>query len=197
MTEPFDIEGLLRKSGAFLEGHFLLSSGMHSPHYYEKFRLLENPQYNVLVAEEIAKKFSEKSVDVVASAAVGGILLAYEVARAFNVRCVFAERVGGDLILRRGFQVAPDENVLLVEDIVTTGGSVIELYDVIEETGANICGIGIIVDRSNGKFNPNAEWSALYTAEVENYDPDECPLCAKGVPMTTRGRTGKHKRNAE
>lgn len=197
MTEPFDIEDLLRKSGAFLEGHFLLSSGMHSPHYYEKFRLLENPQFNTLVSEELAKKFSNKTIDVVASAAVGGILLAYEVARAFNVRCVFAERVDGNLTLRRGFQVEPDENVLLVEDIVTTGGSVLELYDVIEETDANIVGIGIIVDRSNGRFNPNADWSALYTADVENYDPDECPLCAEGVPMTTRGRTGKAKRNTE
>jgi len=197
MNEEFDIEELLKKSGAFLEGHFLLSSGMHSPHYYEKFRLLENPQFNSLVAEEIAKNFNEKPVDVVASAAVGGILLAYELARCFNVRCVFAERVEGDLTLRRGFQIDPDENVLLVEDIVTTGGSVLELYDVIQKTGAEISGIGIIVDRSNGLFNPDVEWSALYTAAVENYQPDECPLCAKGVPMTTRGRTGKTKKNAE
>ncbi|MCF7805562.1 MAG: orotate phosphoribosyltransferase [Candidatus Marinimicrobia bacterium] len=197
MNKQFDIEQLLKDSGAYLEGHFLLSSGMHSPHYYEKFRLLENPKYNALVADAIAQKFNDNQVDVVASAAVGGILLAYEVARCFNVRTVFAERVEENLTFRRGFDIRSDENVLLVEDIVTTGGSVLELRDVVKETGATVQGIGIIVDRSNGRFDPGVKWSALYTAAVENYQVDECPLCEQGIPMTTRGRTGKSKQGTE
>jgi len=186
-----DIEQLLRESGAFLEGHFLLTSGMHSPHYYEKFRLLENPKYNEQVAQAIFDQFQEKNVDVVAGAAIGGILLAYEVARKFGVRCVFTERVDGNLTFRRGFEIRPDENVLVVEDIVTTGGSVLELCEVIRESGGAIQGVGIIVDRSNGKFNPDADWQALYTADVQQYQPEDCPLCRNDVQMTVRGRSGK------
>lgn len=188
-----NIEQLLRESGAFLEGHFLLTSGMHSPHYYEKFRLLENPQYNAQVAESIWQQYQNKQVDVVAGAAIGGILLAYEVARKFGVRCVFTERVDGQLTFRRGFKIRPDENVLVVEDIVTTGGSVLEVCDVVQASGGTIQGVGIIVDRSNGTFHPDYEWHALYTADVEQFQPEECPLCIQNIPMTARGRSGKSK----
>ena len=191
MPNKLNIEKLLQESGAFLQGHFLLTSGMHSPHYYEKFRLLENPVYNQKVAEAIADRFRDKGIEVVASAAVGGILLAYEVARSLGVRCIFAERVHTELRFRRGFQVAENEKVLLVEDIVTTGGSVMELRELVAHYDGDVRGVGIIVDRSVGKFNPEVEWSALYTAEVENYKADECPLCKNNVPLTTRGRSGK------
>lgn len=186
-----DIEQLLRESGAFLDGHFLLTSGMHSPHYYEKFRLLENPQYNEQVAQAIYEQFQDEEVDVVAGAAIGGIILAYEVARKFGVRCVFTERVDGNLTFRRGFEITPNENVLVVEDIVTTGGSVLELCEVIRQSGGAIQGIGIIVDRSNGKFKPDVDWHALYTADVQQHQPEDCPLCRNDVPMTVRGRSGK------
>jgi len=193
MANVFNMEQLLKESGAYLEGHFLLTSGMHSPHYYEKFRLLEDPKYNVQVAQSLAEKFKDKPVDVVAGAAIGGILLAYEVARQFEVRCVFAERVDGSFTFRRGFHIAPEENVLLVEDIVTTGGSVLEILELVRGTGATVQGIGLLVDRSNGNFQPGADWEALYTADVKNYQPEECPLCRDGIPMTSRGRTGKKK----
>ncbi len=193
MADAFNMEQLLKESGAYLEGHFLLTSGMHSPHYYEKFRLLEDPEYNVRVAQALAEKFKDKPVDVVAGAAIGGILLAYEVARQFGVRCVFAERVDGSFTFRRGFHIAPEENVLLVEDIVTTGGSVLEILKLVQGTGATVQGIGLLVDRSNGNFQPGVDWKALYTAEVKNYQPEECPLCRDGIPMTARGRTGKKK----
>ncbi len=191
MPDNLNIERLLQESGAFLQGHFLLTSGMHSPHYYEKFRLLENPVYNEKVAAAIAEKFSDRNVQVVASAAVGGILLAYEVARILGVRCIFAERVDTELRIRRGFQIAENEKVLLVEDIVTTGGSVMELKDLVNHYNGDIQGVGIIVDRSGGEFNPQVEWSALYTADVENYEVGDCPLCQQNIPLTTRGRSGK------
>ncbi|HKJ66832.1 MAG TPA: phosphoribosyltransferase family protein, partial [bacterium] len=117
--------------------------------------------------------------------------LAYEVARQFGVRCVFAERVEGVFTFRRGFHVDPEEKILLVEDIVTTGGSVLEVLDLVRQTGATVQGIGLIIDRSNGAFGPDVEWSALYTAAVENYQPDECPLCVQNIPLTSRGRSGK------
>ena len=188
-----NIEQLLRETGAFLEGHFLLTSGMHSPHYYEKFRLLENPEYNEQVAGAIYETFRSEDVNLVAGAAIGGILLAYEVARRFGVRSVFAERVDGDLAFRRGFRIDPGENVLVVEDIVTTGGSVLELCDLIRAEDGNISGIGLLVDRSMGSFDPDIPWHALYTAQVEQYPPDECPLCRDDIPMTVRGRSGKEK----
>lgn len=166
---------------------------MHSPHYYEKFRLLENPEYNEQVAQAIYEQYRKQDIDVVAGAAIGGILLAYEVARCFGVRCLFAERVDGDLTFRRGFHIDPGENVLVVEDIVTTGGSVMELCDVIRVTGGNINGVGLIVDRSMGSFDPGVPWSALHTAEVEQYQPENCPLCQQNVSMTVRGRSGKQK----
>jgi len=191
MSEPIDIEQLLVETGAYLEGHFLLTSGLHSPHYYEKFRFLEDPRYNARVAAALAKKFQTREIDVIAGAAIGGILLAYEVARYFNVRCLFAERVDGELAFRRGFHIEPKEKVLLVEDIVTTGGSVMELLELVRETGGDVQGIGLVVDRSNGRFNPAENWHALYTAAVENYTPEECPLCEQGIPLTTRGRSGK------
>ncbi len=193
MTDQRQIENLLLQSGAFLQGHFLLTSGLHSPHYYEKFRFLENPDYNRRISSALAERFGEKDVDVVAGAAIGGILLAYEVARCFDARCIFAERVQGALAFRRGFHIDPGENVLLVEDIVTTGGSVLELRELVRETAGNIRGIGIVVDRSNGKFTTDEEWHALYTATVENYAPDDCPLCQQNVPLTSRGRSGKAK----
>lgn len=191
MSDSFDMEALLRESGAFLQGHFLLTSGMHSPHYYEKFRLLENPEYTSQVAVALAHRFRSKEIDVVAGAAIGGIILAYEVARVVGVRCVFSERTRNTFKFRRGFHLDPDERVLLVEDIVTTGASVLELRDLVRSTGAQIQGIGVLVDRSNGTFQPEEEWAALYTASVENYPPDECPLCRQDIPLTSRGRTGK------
>ncbi|MEJ2051883.1 MAG: orotate phosphoribosyltransferase [Calditrichota bacterium] len=193
MSNSFDMETILRESKALLQGHFLLTSGMHSPHYYEKFRLLENPVYTSQVASALADRFQSKKIDVVAGAAIGGIILAYEVARAVGVRCMFAERMRNTFTFRRGFHIGPEENVLLVEDIVTTGASVLELRDLVRTTGARIQGIGILVDRSNGTFEPDEEWSALYTASVENYAPEECPLCKETIPLTSRGRTGKRR----
>ncbi len=191
MSDQFDMEQLLKESGAYLQGHFLLTSGMHSPHYFEKFRLLENPKYNSRISRALAEKFAGKEVDVVAGAAIGGILLAYEVARQFGVRCVFAERAEGDFTFRRGFRITPEERVLIVEDIVTTGGSVLEVLDLVRKTGALVQGIGLLIDRSTGTFDPAVEWASLYTAAVENYQPEECPLCEQNIPLTSRGRSGK------
>ncbi len=191
MTDNFDVEQVLRESGAFLSGHFLLTSGLHSPHYFEKFRILEDPKYNTLMSGELADHFRDRQIDVVAGAAIGGILLAYEVARQLGVRCLFAERVDDTFTFRRGFHIDCDDNVLLVEDVVTTGGSVMELFRLVQQTGADIQGIGLLVDRSNGKFQPECDWTALYTARVENYKPEECPLCKQDIPLTSRGRSGK------
>jgi orotate phosphoribosyltransferase len=179
---------IFKKSSALLEGHFLLTSGKHSNVYLEKFLVLQHPEHTAELAKEIAKHFKSKKVDVVIGAAVGGIILAYETARQMNVRGIFMEREEGKLTLRRGFSIAEGEKVLIVEDIVTTGGSVIELIDKVREYKGDIVGVGALINRSGGEVNfgvPDTYF--LGKIDVASYEPDACPQCKNGIPITKRG----------
>ncbi|MES2200713.1 MAG: orotate phosphoribosyltransferase [candidate division FCPU426 bacterium] len=181
---------LFKESGAYLDGHFLLTSGMHSPAYVEKFRVLEHPAICDQLCAMMAEPFKNEKIDVVLGPAVGGILLAYGVARALGCRSVFMEREEGVLKLRRGFEIKADERVLLVEDVVTTGSSVFEMLSALSlERGAGgLAGISFLVDRSNGVVDfklPRQQ--ALLTLDLPVYAPEKCPLCAKGLPLTKRG----------
>ena len=191
MTQE-EVRALLVKTGAIMDGHFLLTSGLHSPHYVEKFNVLQHPAYTQQLCEAMAEKFKDAEIETVVGPVTGGILLAHETGKALGTRAIFTERVDGEMTFRRGFSLHEGERVLIVEDIVTTGGSIKEVIEVVKEEGAVPVAVSMLVDRSGGKANfGDVPATALLTMDVETYAPDTCPLCAKGLPMTKRGRTGK------
>ncbi|HBS59744.1 MAG: orotate phosphoribosyltransferase [Bacillota bacterium] len=191
MLSEQEVKDLFVKSGAMLEGHFLLTSGKHSPMYLEKFQVLQHPAYTAQMGQSLAELFAAANVQLVVGPATGGILLAHEVGKNLGTRAVFTERENGKMVLKRGFTIQPGERVLIVEDIVTTGGSVQEVIEIVKALGGEIVGIGLLVDRSGGKVNFGVPQKALLTLEVAAYQPEQCPLCKEGVPLTKRGRTGK------
>lgn len=180
---------IFRNSGALLEGHFLLSSGLHSPTYLEKFQVLQYPRLVEKLCAEIADRFKNNHVGVVLGPTTGGVLLSYEVAKRLGTRGIFAERLeqSNERVLKRGFTIASGERVLVVDDILTTGLSVRETVKVVEEHGGELVGIGVLADRSGGSVRFSAPLNALLTLDVEQYNQEECPLCKAGVPITKRG----------
>ncbi|NSW76264.1 MAG: orotate phosphoribosyltransferase [Candidatus Atribacteria bacterium] len=185
--EREEILELFRKAGAFLEGHFLLTSGLHSPYYVEKFRLLQFPKYVEILVQEMVAKFREKKVDLVVGPAVGGIILAYEAARQIGVPMAFTERDEGKMVFRRDFSIREGEHVLIVEDVITTGTSVQEVVKAVEEKGASVVGIAALVDRSGGKVTFNYPFQPLLQLEIATYSPEECPLCQEKIALQKRG----------
>lgn len=178
MLAPSEVEDALRSSGALLEGHFLLASGRHSHQYVEKFRLLEQPAITSQLCAEFARRFANDGIQCVVGPVTGGIILAFETARHLGVRAVYAERAedGKNFALRRGFQLKPGEKVLVVEDVVTTGGSAQKVVDLVRANGGEVVGVGLLVDRSNGRLQIDApRIEALLTMAVESYDPAEVP----------------------
>ena len=191
MTEQ-EVKDILVKTHAIMDGHFLLTSGLHSPHYVEKFNVLQHPAYTQQLCEAMAEKFKDSRIDTVVGPMTGGILLAHEVGKALGTRAIFTERVDGHMTFRRGFSLEKGERVLIVEDIVTTGGSIKEVIEVVRESGGIPVAVSMLVDRSGGKASfGDVPSTALLHMQVETYSPVDCPLCRQGVPMTKRGRTGK------
>ena len=191
MTQE-EVRALLVKTGAIMDGHFVLTSGLHSPHEGEKFKVLQHPAYTAQLCAARAEKFKDAQIETVVGPVTGGILLAHETGKSLGTRAIFTERVDGKMTFRRGFSLRAGERVLIVEDIVTTGGSIKEVIEVVKAAGAVPVAVSMLVDRSGGKANfGDVPSTALLTMDVETYSPDTCPLCAKGVPMTKRGRTGK------
>ena len=185
-----EVETLLKETKAILEGHFLLTSGLHSPLYVEKFNVLQHPEYTEKLCSEIAEHFKDQGIETVIGPATGGIILSQVTARILGVRSIFTERENGKMTLRRGFTIAPGEKVLIVEDIVTTGSSIKEVVDVVNKAGGDIIGIGLLVNRSGGKADfgvPQGKVFPLLNLTVPTYDPKDCPLCKAGVPLTERG----------
>lgn len=186
MTEN-EVRQILMDTGAILEGHFLLTSGLHSPYYVEKFQFLQYPEHTARLCKEMADFFKNEKIEVVVGPVTGGILLAHEVGKNLGTRAIFTERENGKMTLRRGFVINPGERVLIVEDIVSTGGSVKEVIDVVKEHEGNLIGVGMIVDRSGGNVDFGVPSHSLLQLEVTTYQPDNCPLCQKGMPITKRG----------
>lgn len=182
-----DIILLFMSTGALLTGHFQLTSGLHSRQYLQCALVLQDPRNAEKIGRLLADKFSGIPVDVVVAPAIGGILVAHEAARALGVRAVFAEREGGLMTLRRGFTIAPGENVLVVEDVVTTGGSTRETMDAVSKAGGVVVGAGSLVDRSGGEVELGVPRRALLTLYVPAYDPADCPLCRQGEPVMKPG----------
>ena len=191
MMTTDEIKDLFMRSGALMEGHFKLTSGLHSPQYVNKFNLLSKPEYAAPLLEEMASRWRDKEVGIVVGPAVGGIILSYEIARHLNISGIFLERKNGAMTLSRGFEIKPNQRVLVVEDVVTTGASVKEVCDVVSKAGGDLIGISLMVDRSGGKANFDIETDSLLTLDLETYDPDDCPLCDSGTALSTLGSTGK------
>ncbi|MDP6396769.1 MAG: orotate phosphoribosyltransferase [Candidatus Marinimicrobia bacterium] len=181
---------LMKSSGAVLDGHFLLTSGRHSDVYLEKFRLLEKPKVVAELGKRMAAALPEE-VDVVLGAAIGGILLSHATATELSTLGIFAERVDGNLQLRRGFELRKGDRVLIVEDIVSTGGSVKELIELVEQYEAEVAGVVCLVDRTQNGVNFGCSTEALLRYPAVSWKPEECPLCKQDISITTRGRTGK------
>ncbi len=182
-----EILDIFKETEGILKGHFQLASGRHSDTYMQCAKLFMYPDKTKILVSELCKKLTDLKIDVVASPAVGGIIMGYETAAQLNVRNIFVERIDGVMTLRRGFTVKKGEKVLVVEDVVTTGGSVKEVIALLEEMGADVVAVASIVDRSNGKVDFGREYRALLSMEVVSYEKDECPLCKQGLPVTKPG----------
>ena len=189
--EPCELLKRLQETGAMLDGHFLLTSGRHTNVYIEKFRVLENPQALDDVCRAMAGTVQNQNVELVLGAAIGGILIAGGVGRHLAVKHIFSERVDGKMELRRGFSITRGQRIVIVEDIITTGGSVFELIQLAKEYEAEIVHVVNLVDRSSGEVNFEVPTTALLTIPSESWEPEDCPLCQQGVAITQRGRTGK------
>jgi len=200
-----NLKQIYKDNGALLEGHFLLSSGNHSRFYLQSAKVLENPKTAEILAKNLAKKIKETNIqiDTVCSPALGGILAGYELARALNVRFIFAERVAGKMTIRRGFEIIKNENVLICEDIITTGGSALEAGEVVKSLGGNIVGFAAIANRGfckiygedkeqkkECKLPKNLPFFALGNFEFEIYEPNDCPMCKEGTKAIKPGSRG-------
>jgi orotate phosphoribosyltransferase len=178
---------LFRKAGALLTGHFKLSSGLHSGEYLEKFRLVEDPVTLEPMLESLADRFRDSGVEVVLGPTTAGIILAYSVARHLGVEARYAEREEGRMRLRRGQQLPEGTRVLVVDDILTTGGAVKECLRIVEEQNAALVGVAVLGDRSGGTLDLGTRLEAALTVSVQAWKPEECPLCRKGVPLHQPG----------
>lgn len=183
---------MFRKSNALQRGHFELSSGLHSGHYFQCAQVLQHTKQAARICQELARRFRSVKPTVVMGPAVGGILVAYETARALGVRAQYAERVDAEMQLRRGFHLTKKDRVLVVEDAITTGESARKVAELIEALGAKVVGIGTIVDRSGGKVRfPGRKYTRLFSLAFETFRPHDCPLCSEQVPLTRPGRPKK------
>ena len=182
-----DVLKLFKDTGALLEGHFLLTSGLHSPQYFQCAKVLQYPQHAQKLCWEIAYNYMSEKVNVVVGPALGGIIVAQEIARLINARAIFSERENGRMTLRRGFEIKPNEKVLVVEDVVTTGGSINEVIGLVKEAGAQLVGVGFLVDRSMGRITFDVPKFSVIQMDVVTYQPDDCPLCKKNIPLVKPG----------
>jgi orotate phosphoribosyltransferase len=182
-----DVLELYRKTGALLEGHFRLTSGLHSERYLQSAVVLQFPEFAAALGEAIAKTTRHLRPSVVLSPALGGIVIGHEVARALGVRALFAERQERVLMLRRGFAVSAQDRVLVVEDVITTGGSTRETIDVASTAGAQVVGAAAIIDRGTDAGRVTLPLHTLVQLDVPTYQPEACPLCARGLPVTKPG----------
>ncbi len=178
-----NVEEIFEKSGAILKGHFLLTSGLHSPVYWEKFQVLQSPKYTEQLCRMISSHFSKQNIQVVAGPTTGGIILAFEVAKQLGIRGIFAEKEGTGRIFRRGFTINSGERVLVVDDVLTTGGSINEVIAAVKDRGGIVVGVGVLVDRSEKEVDFGVPFFSCHRAVAITYTPQNCPLCAAKMPL--------------
>jgi orotate phosphoribosyltransferase len=186
-TTEHPLLDLFRRSGALLEGHFRLSSGLHSSGYLQSALVLQDPVHAETLGRALGDLVRDLRPTVVLSPALGGIVIAHEVARALGVRAIFAERQDGVFMLRRGFTIAGSDRVLVVEDVLTTGGSTRETMQVATSAGGHVVGVASIVDRSSGTLVFAVPFRALLEVSLPTFQPEACPLCAQGLPVVKPG----------
>jgi orotate phosphoribosyltransferase len=186
---PSPVLELFLKTGAYLQGHFRLTSGLHSGEYLQCAKVLAFPQYAEFLGRELAKKLPASGAQVVVSPAIGGIVIGHEVARALQVRSLFTERDSAtrEMTLRRGFEVKPGERAVVIEDVITTGGSTKEVIRLLRNLGVEVVTAGSIIDRSGGTADVEVPRAALETLNAVTYDPDTCPLCQQNIPLVKPG----------
>jgi len=182
-----EILNIFKETEALLEGHFLLTSGRHSSVYFQCAKVLQYPQHNEKICSIIAGYFKDFEFDTVIAPAIGGIVVGQEVARQLNKKFIFAEREDKALSLRRGFSIKEGERFLVCEDVVTTGGSVFEVIDIVKNAGGIVTGVGFIVDRSNGKVNFGVEQKSAVSLDAVSFAPEECALCKQGLSLVKPG----------
>ncbi len=185
-----DLGEMLKEYGVLREGHFLLTSGKHSDRYFEKFRILENPPVCEAFARVVAERFRKGDVNVVCGPTTGGVIIAYEVARQLECRCIIAEKAESGRKIGRGFRLGPEDRVLVVDDVLTTGGSIKETLAAVESSGAKVVGVGVFVDRSAG-VDFGVPLLGAFRQQVATFEPTACPLCANDIPLEEPGRSGK------
>ncbi len=167
-----------------LEGHFRLASGRHSGTYIEKFRIMEDPAATVALCGMIADHYRGAGITLVVGPAMGGVILAYETARQLGIHSIYAEKDGqGGLMFDRGFKIAPSESVLVIDDVLTTGGSVRKTLELVEANGGKVAGVGFLIDRTNGAVDFGVPFYASHSMSVVSYPADDCPLCREGLPL--------------
>ncbi len=182
---------IFKETDALLEGHFELSSGLHSPRYIQCARVLQYPDYASILCQELSKKLAHLKVNAVVGPALGAVVVAHEMARALKTRAFFTERKDDTMTLRRGFELGQGEKVLVVEDVVTTGGSTQEVIDLVQAMGAQVVSVAALVDRSRGKARFSVPMQSLIQIEAFTYPKEKCPLCEKKVPMDKPGSRKK------
>ena len=187
---PEQVLDIYKKTGALLTGHFLLSSGLHSEQYLQSALVLQQPDIATSLCAGLAEHFKSSRIEVVIAPALGGVFVSHETARALKVRALFAERVNGELTLRRGFTIKPGERVLVVEDVITTGKSTKETLEVVKKSGGTVVAAGSLVDRSGGKADLGVPYKSLVTLNVPAYAPESCPLCKAGSTPVKPGSRG-------
>jgi len=186
-----EAEKIFSEAGAILKGHFQLASGLHSATYWEKFRVLQYPHLTERLCQMIAEHFRGEGIQVVAGPTLGGVIVAFEVAKQLGVRSIIAEREGDGRTFRRGFTLNSGERVLIVDDVLTTGASILEVIKAVQEFYGRLVGIGVLGDRSQGGVTFGVPFFSCYKAAIVNYTPEQCPLCAQGIPLTKPGGPDK------
>lgn len=182
-----EILKLFKESDALLNGHFKLTSGRHSDIYYEKFTLLKQPSLCTKICEQMAVNFKDSQAVTVVGPTTGGIIIAYDVARYMGVESIYAESGDEGRVFKRGFSLEKGQKVVIVDDVLTTGRSIFEVIDLVNSYEAEIVGIGLMLDRSNGAVKFDYPYFALATVSADSWEPENCPLCAKGDEITHRG----------
>lgn len=182
---------ILEDCDALLEGHFQLTSGLHSGRYIEKIRVIQQPENVVRLAEKLVEKLEDTDPDIVVGMAMGGIVLGYEVAKELGKEFIFVQRKEGKMAIRSGFKLIKGMKAIIIEDIVTTGGSVKEVIELLRSLGLEVLAVGLLVDRSGGEVDFKIRTEALLKLDIRSYDPEECPLCKKEIPLSVPGSSDK------
>lgn len=185
-----NIEEILKGYGVLKRGHFLLTSGLHSEYYFEKFRILEHPELVTLFAKRIVEEFKDKEIDLVCGPTTGGIIIAFEVARQLGKRCIFSEKGDKGRVIRRGFKIREGERILVVDDVLTTGGSIQDTLKSLYPFKPEIVGVAVLIDRATQPVI-SMPYFSIYKRPIKNYSPEDCPLCKKGIPLETPGGKGQ------